>query len=594
MPQMLSVEYSNKGGNTQIQVYRNNNGTLVAFGNPYTPGTALPADATGTQKTNLAVQFGEYFYCSAGNEIRRYNPATQNWDAEVTAYATTSGNSSSLLVGIGPTGTPRLAIVYRSTQVAVRTLDVPGGAWSAEVLTGLAVSGSAWPFSPPITFNNEYLLTRDSLVVSWAFDGSGANIQTVGNIIQAPHHFTRVGTRLFALTGPNGAATAYYDVWERIGGTWALVLSGLVNQVMPRFGAATSSIPNGLMFYDAAADMLIVISHLDDNTAAALGTPGVGLAHTNPGGDGLHAVGIPISMIGKAAIGPDAVGTGFEFAATTITRNDGGSWITDGVEVGSFIRVESAEDGANVETWGPVTGVTAGIVTIATAGFTVNADDTTAVFYLREHNLTGAIITGGLQPPTGVDPLGDSRFSVERDTETDPTNPITYFWACSANTAQQRYQYNGIATPITVMGTGGDRGIALTHNPQGGGEAFYGGSTTAAPSYHVEEAAEPVPLNNASRIFLRGKIFDETGGAPTATDEEVGLYFSADDGPTADTLATITNAALVSGPGNAPSIAANKLTMTFDNVSIYSVEWQAVADGLVDQQQHLMMPRAEV
>ena len=59
-------------------------------------------------------------------------------------------------------------------------------------------------------------------------------------------------------------------------------------------------------------------------------------------------------------------------------------------------------------------------------------------------------------------------------------------------------------------------------------------------------------------------------------------------------LGTILNVAKVSGPGNAPTLNANKITMTFDNVSIYSVEWQAVTDGLVDQEQHIMMPRAEV
>jgi len=596
MPQSLAVEYSNKGGNTQVQVYRNNNGTLIAFGNPYTPAS-LPVDGVGVAKHNMAAQFGEFFYCSAGNEIRRYNPSTQNWDLEVAAYSLASLNSSSLLVGTGPTGTPRLAVVYRGVAVSVRTLDIPGGTWAAAVGLGLAVQSSTWPVNPPIAFNNEYILSMRGEVISWNFDGSGASKQTVGGagyIAQAaPHQFTRVGTRLFALSANDGAAATYLDIWERIGGTWTLVLSGLTNQVMPRLGASALQSPNGCMFYDKAAASLIVISHLDDNTIASLGTPGVGLLNTNPGTDGLHAISIPVSMIGKGVIGPDAVGTGFAFTGTTITRNDGGSWITDGVEIGSLIRVATAEDGGNIETWGPVTGVSAGVVTIASATFVANADDTTVTFYLREHNLTGTIIPGGLQAPGGVDPLTDSRFSVEVDTETDPFNPITYFWGCPANTAQQRYLYNGVSTPVTVLGSGGDRGIALSHNPQGGGEMFYGGSTTIAPAYHVEEAAAPVALNNASRIFLRGKIIDETGGAPTPTDEEVGIYFTK-EGPTADQLGTILNVAKLSGPGNAPTLNANKITMTFDNTSIYSVEWQAVTDGLVDQEQHLMMPRAEV
>ena len=136
MPQSFAVDYSNKGGNTQVQVYRNNNGTLIAFGNPYTPAS-LPVDAVGVAKHNMAAQFGEFFYCSAGNEIRRYNPSTQNWDLEVAAYSLASLNSSSLLVGTGPTGTPRLAVVYRGVTVSVRTLDIPGGTWAAAVGLGL-------------------------------------------------------------------------------------------------------------------------------------------------------------------------------------------------------------------------------------------------------------------------------------------------------------------------------------------------------------------------------------------------------------------------------------------------------------------------
>ena len=601
MPQQLNVEFSNKNGNTQIQVYRNNNGVLIAFGNPYTPGTALPTNNIGEAKHNLAVQFGEFFYCSAGNEIRRYNPSTGDWDVEVLAYASSSIHSDSLLVGTGPTGTPRLAVVFRgvSNLVEVRTLDIPGGTWAATVITGLTTSSVIWPTQPPVVVNNQYLVSMRGEVAAWSFDGSGASKQLVGGAgaisVPVPHSITRVGSRLFALAFDNGAATTYFDIWERIGGTWALVLSGLTNEVMPRVGGALQT-PNGFMLYDKAAASLVVLSHLDSNSTPTLGFPGgVGILDTNPGnaGNGLHAVQIPISMIGKGVIGPDA-GTGFAITGTTITRNDGGSWLTDGVEIGSLLRLATALDAGNVATWGPVTGVTAGLVTIASATFTPNANDTTVTFFLRERNLTGTIIPGGLQAPGGVDPLGDSRFAGEVDAETDPFNPLFYIWACPNNTLQQRYQYNGVATPLSILGAGGDRGIALNHNPLGGGEGFYAGSTTLLPAFHVEEAGAPIALPNASRIFLRGKIIDESGGAPTPEDKAVGLFFSADDSPTPDVLGTILNVAKVSGPGNAPSLSANKITMTFDNVSIYSAEWQAVTDGLVDQDLHQMMPRAEV
>lgn len=82
-------------------------------------------------------------------------------------------------------------------------------------------------------------------------------------------------------------------------------------------------------------------------------------------------------------VGPDAVATGFAFTATTITRNDGGNWATDNYRVGDYVQIRSAEDPANIGNFGPITAVadaTDGAITIASASFTVNADDTTAIF----------------------------------------------------------------------------------------------------------------------------------------------------------------------------------------------------------------------
>lgn len=78
-------------------------------------------------------------------------------------------------------------------------------------------------------------------------------------------------------------------------------------------------------------------------------------------------------------IGPDSTGTGFEFAATVITRNDSGDW-TDVFNVGDYVLIADAEDGANDGTYGPVTAVDADELTIASANFTVNADDQTVTF----------------------------------------------------------------------------------------------------------------------------------------------------------------------------------------------------------------------
>ena len=80
-------------------------------------------------------------------------------------------------------------------------------------------------------------------------------------------------------------------------------------------------------------------------------------------------------------VGPDG-GTGFAFTATTITRNDGGSWENDNYRVGDYVQIRSAEDGGNIGNFGPITAVATGndtAITIASATFTVNAADTTAI-----------------------------------------------------------------------------------------------------------------------------------------------------------------------------------------------------------------------
>jgi len=591
---MLTCNHSTKGGATQVQVYRNNNGSFIALGNPFTP-TGLHTDLVGLTKRNLVIQFGQYLYCSSGRDLRRFNPATQNWDIEVAGYASLSQGSSELIIGLGPTDTPRLIVIfYFSNNIAARYLDTPGGVWSALVYSGVSSTTTTWPMSGTIKFNNEIIMALGGEAITYNIATGNATKQLLPGVAAAnliAQSYTRVGHRLFALSFSSTAATAFGRLYERIGGTWSMVIDGATNQVFHRRGAAGASHAQ-TMFYDAAEDALIVMSWNDSTTASTLGTPGINQGNTNPGSSGLVACKIPMSMIGSSQIGPDG-GSGFDFTATTVTRNDGGSWITDKVEVGSYIQVSNLQFGGD-EFFGPVTAVTAGVMTIASASWFVN-NDTTARFNISEQNLIGAIVPPSLQAPGGLDPLGDVHFSIEVDTDTDPTAPITYIWICVNNSIWTRFLYNGVGAALTALGSGGGRDIALSHNPQGGGEYFFDPTTTLLPGYHIEEAAPPQPLNNASKVFLRGFIIDETNGAPTPTDETVGLYYGL-TGPTCTNLATITDVVLVSGPGNAsPTIVANKIVgMTFDNLSIYSVKWQAIADGLVDQETHIMMPHVEL
>lgn len=80
---------------------------------------------------------------------------------------------------------------------------------------------------------------------------------------------------------------------------------------------------------------------------------------------------------------PDAtvIGPGnFAFAATTITRADvGGDW-RGAFSVGDYVVNANAEDVGNNGTFGPVTAVSATVLTVASATWTVNAADTTVRF----------------------------------------------------------------------------------------------------------------------------------------------------------------------------------------------------------------------
>lgn len=79
-------------------------------------------------------------------------------------------------------------------------------------------------------------------------------------------------------------------------------------------------------------------------------------------------------LIGDATAG-SVIGN-LAFGATTITRG-AGDWTTV-FAIGDYVTIASAENAANNGLWGPVTNVSALVLTIGSAAFTVNADDDSA------------------------------------------------------------------------------------------------------------------------------------------------------------------------------------------------------------------------
>ena len=505
MPESLAVRYSNRSGNTTVQVFRQNNGTFTAIGAAYTP-TALVADAVGQGLQNLAVQFGDRFYCCAGSDVRLYDPASGTWTTTggIANYAPYANRPGSLHVGKGPTGAPRLMLLFRlSTQRAgCRYLDSPGGTWSAAIGSGLSIGTGFGDQQGATVINNTVYAKFAQYVVTVNISTLTFTTQVVGAAIRAGGYFTRVGSRVFMGAFLSTSATLWLQIYEQTGGTFVNVLDGSTQQTLPRVGS-NGNANRPAMFYDEAAHSLILVDWADDNSAGTV----------HPGGDGLYVTQVPVASIG----------TGTETNITS-TVDPGGSFIV----------------------------------------------------------------------PTGPDPTADVQIVVELDTDTDPAAPVRYIWMCGNAGNWTRYQWRGVGNTMVPGGSGGDRGIALTHNPSGGGEYYYAGSTTASPAIHVEESAARVAVLGGTRVTLRGYVIDETGGSPTAPDKTVALYYGTGDEPEAANLATITNATKVSGPGSAPVIVGNKITnFSCDSSTVYSVEWQAVSDGLSQGDRHLLMPRAE-
>jgi hypothetical protein len=114
--------------------------------------------------------------------------------------------------------------------------------------------------------------------------------------------------------------------------------------------------------------------------------------------------------------GPDTSAGNMAFAATTITRT-GGDWTTEGYRLGDYIKIRSAEDSGNNGTFGPITAISSTVITIASASFTVNADDDTAIIQpdhrrytklfarKKKRSYTSAVHADAGIPTTGILPL---------------------------------------------------------------------------------------------------------------------------------------------------------------------------------------------
>lgn len=511
MPEQLALRYTSKSGSTSYQVFRNNNGTFSAFGDPIAAATlgALVSDSALNSKANLVIQFGDEFYAAIGEAIAKFNPATNVWDSDLD-YGTPNFalfRALGFFIGKGPTGAPRLVHLRHSLgNIHYTYIDTPGGTWITPVLTGITTSSGS-ELAKGVMFNNEIffysygeififnIATLSLVKITNATLGSSGAVGTIQG-------FVRAKDRMFVFRN-NGGVSEWTNVFEYLGGSFTQVIDGSADEALPRKSGGGQ--PGGTHWidshYDTASDSLIVHAW---QQGASVGTD-------NPGGFG---------------------------------------WLVTQIPLSTLVPVD----------------------------------------------ITSTVLSGlGVAAPSGISPNNDVRWSIEVDTDTDPLNPITYIWVCVNDGSWARYRWNGIASPMTALGSGGSRSFALTHNPNGGGQYVYDGSTTTDPSYHVEEVLEREPIIGGTRIFLTATQFDETGGTPTPDDVIVGVYFGTTE-QTPSNLATLAAVAKVSGTGSDPVLNTEGKIANFtaDGTTIYSADWLAVGDGLINQQRHMLMPHVEL
>lgn len=170
----------------------------------------------------------------------------------------------------------------------------------------------------------------------------------------------------------------------------------------------------------------------------------------------------------------DAV-TGFDFTSNTITRNDAGSWITDGYRVGAQVTVLNANLTANNGSF-IITGVTGTVLTVTGTPFTGDTGDNTATFArnyrnaitlflrIRDADPNGKTYSQATLADIGVSEVGNQVFRFPLSNSTDLKIVET-----DANIASQspyteiniKYFTGAFSRTVDTPGTTRDFGIVI-------------------------------------------------------------------------------------------------------------------------------------
>jgi len=229
---------------------------------------------------------------------------------------------------------------------------------------------------------------------------------------------------------------------------------------------------------------------------------------------------------------------GLDFTTSTITRNDGGSFITDGFRVGGQVTVSYAGITANDGTY-TLTGVSASVLTVQGTPFTITGspNDRTAWLAVDNRNRLNVYLregfSVGLDPDSGktyqqagLSDIGVSTLSnqVYRFPLSNSADLKVLTADATVSTRSPTVTITYHATPQILSGFNAAGGSTQSPNTEA---AF--GIVIDAKGLSLEEVYEYVQYRLKSAVDINDDVGSPTGGAVTGNTADALLRFVGDN-----------------------------------------------------------------
>ena len=189
-----------------------------------------------------------------------------------------------------------------------------------------------------------------------------------------------------------------------------------------------------------------------------------------------------------------------------------------------------------------------------------------------------AVLPAGLAPPGGI----ATRWWSFMDNDTDPNKPRIYIWSQTPNgdSAYNAWKWNGPNIAMTNLGVGPATGIALPHTKDGGGEYIF---TPNEPSIDIVDIEPSLDSQIISYIVYGDEL---TGGV------RVRFWFDDDEifAGIPVTLLSTTGGGTI----GTDSVGDFVDDVVADGITVHTVEWDVVADGLARGDAVVVMPAIDL